>query len=370
MAAHINAALHDEMLRRPGMLVFGRTSGSKGGVYDVTADLQSTSAPRACSTRCSTRPRSSGSRRARRTSASAVPEIQYLAYVHNALDQLRGEACSLSFFSPGQFTNPMVVRVAGPRVPEGLRRPLPQRQLDRRAARHPRARAGSAGARRRRGAHAARRVALAKACGPRRVFLEPIALYHERDLHEPGDGAWLFDYPPPGEALLPARWGSTTSRARDVLLVSYANGLRLALRAARALANASGIQARVLDVRWLNRCRSSRSGAMRRSAGAWWWWTRCRATGGGIADAVLADLEEHGIGGVRAVRAADSYVPLGAAATSCSCSRRRSWPWCGECAHDARAIVCPGRGSYTEASLGSLPEAHDWVRQAERLRAE
>jgi 2-oxoisovalerate dehydrogenase E1 component len=40
----------------------------------------------------------------------------------------------------------------------------------------------------------------------------------------------------------------------------------------------------------------------------------CRATGGGIADAVLADLAEHGIGGARAVRAADSYVPLGAAA--------------------------------------------------------
>jgi 2-oxoisovalerate dehydrogenase E1 component len=42
-----------------------------------------------------------------------VPEIQYLAYVHNALDQLRGEAASLSFFSSGQFTNPMVVRIAG-----------------------------------------------------------------------------------------------------------------------------------------------------------------------------------------------------------------------------------------------------------------
>ena len=42
-----------------------------------------------------------------------VPEIQYLAYLHNALDQLRGEAASLQFFSSGQFRNPMVVRVAG-----------------------------------------------------------------------------------------------------------------------------------------------------------------------------------------------------------------------------------------------------------------
>ncbi len=29
------------------------------------------------------------------------------------------------------------------------------------------------------------------------VFLEPIALYHTRDLHEPGDGGWLAPYAPP-----------------------------------------------------------------------------------------------------------------------------------------------------------------------------
>ena len=42
-----------------------------------------------------------------------IPEIQYLAYLHNAEDQLRGEAASLSFFSSGQFRNPLVVRIAG-----------------------------------------------------------------------------------------------------------------------------------------------------------------------------------------------------------------------------------------------------------------
>src|SRR5205823_350194 len=42
-----------------------------------------------------------------------IPEIQYLAYYHNAEDQIRGEACSLQFFSNGQFRNPMVVRVQG-----------------------------------------------------------------------------------------------------------------------------------------------------------------------------------------------------------------------------------------------------------------
>src|SRR5690606_3277317 len=37
----------------------------------------------------------------------------YLAYVHNALDQIRGEAASLQFFSAGRYANPMVVRIAG-----------------------------------------------------------------------------------------------------------------------------------------------------------------------------------------------------------------------------------------------------------------
>jgi malonyl CoA-acyl carrier protein transacylase len=33
------------------------------------------------------------------------------------------------------------------------------------------------------------------------------------------------------------------------------------------------------------------------------------------------------------------------------------------------ALFCPGRGSYTEAALGSLPRDHEWVLEAEELRA-
>jgi 2-oxoisovalerate dehydrogenase E1 component len=41
----------------------------------------------------------------------------------------------------------------------------------------------------------------------------------------------------------------------------------------------------------------------------------CRATGGGIADAIIASLAEGGFRGLmRSVRAVDTYVPLGAAA--------------------------------------------------------
>lgn len=93
------------------------------------------------STRCSTRRRFSERRWAARPPPPEQlfnPEIQFLAYVHNAEDQLRGEAATLSFFSQGQYTNGMVVRIAGLAYQKGLGGPLPQRQLLGRLPRSPR----------------------------------------------------------------------------------------------------------------------------------------------------------------------------------------------------------------------------------------
>ena len=43
----------------------------------------------------------------------------------------------------------------------------------------------------------------------------------------------------------------------------------------------------------------------------------CRATGGGVADAIIADLAEQGVGGhLASVRAVDSFVPLGTATSA------------------------------------------------------
>ncbi|HKE03102.1 MAG TPA: transketolase C-terminal domain-containing protein, partial [Blastocatellia bacterium] len=244
-----------------------------------------------------------------------IPEIQYLAYIHNALDQIRGEACSLSFFSSGQFTNPMVVRVQGLGYQKGFGghfhndnsigglRDIPGLLLATPAR-------GDDAAKMLRGL-----IAAARECGRVAVFLEPIALYHEKDLYEDGDGAWLFDYPHPGDMLLPGEVGVYNAEAKDLLIVSYANGLRLSLRAARRLKDEFGIAARVIDVRWLNPLPFE---AVRRHAdecGNLLVADECRATGGGIAEAVIANLAETGFkGAMRSVRAVDSYVPLGAAA--------------------------------------------------------
>lgn len=96
MAAHINSALADEMLRRPEIIVFGEDVGRKGGVYYVTAGLQKKFGPtRVFDTLLDETTILGVAQGAGMAGLLPVPEIQYLAYIHNALDQLRGEACSL-----------------------------------------------------------------------------------------------------------------------------------------------------------------------------------------------------------------------------------------------------------------------------------
>jgi 2-oxoisovalerate dehydrogenase E1 component len=316
MAAHINAALADEMLRFPEIIAFGEDVGKKGGVYYVTQSLQKKFGVLRCFDTLLDESTILGvAQGAAMAGLLPIPEIQYLAYLHNALDQIRGEACSLSFFSSGQFTNPMVVRIAGLAYQKGFGghfhndnsigalRDIPGLMLAVPSR-------GDDAARMLRGA-----VAAARACGRVVAFLEPIALYHEKDLYEDGDNGWLFDYPPPPELLLPGRVGVYNPDAKDILIISYANGLRLSLRAARKVKEAVGLNARVLDLRWLNPLPLEAIKQHARQCGRVIVADECRDTGGGIADAVIASLAESGYRGVlRSVRALDSYVPLGAAA--------------------------------------------------------
>ncbi|HEU0175074.1 MAG TPA: thiamine pyrophosphate-dependent enzyme [Blastocatellia bacterium] len=316
MAAHINSALADEMLRFPEIIVFGEDVAKKGGVYYVTQGLQKKfGVARVFDTLLDETTILGTAQGAAMAGLLPIPEIQYLAYIHNALDQIRGEACSLSFFSSGQFTNPMVVRVQGLAYQKGFGghfhndnsigglRDIPGLLLATPAR-------GDDAVKMLRGL-----IATARECGRVALFLEPIALYHEKDLYEDGDGAWLFDYPQPGKMLLPGEVGVYNPEARDLLIVSYANGLRLSLRAARKLNDEFGLAARVIDVRWLNPLPFE---AIRRHAdecGRLLVADECRATGGGIAEALIANLAENGFkGAMRSVRAVDSYVPLGAAA--------------------------------------------------------
>jgi 2-oxoisovalerate dehydrogenase E1 component len=344
MAAQLSSALGDEMLRRPEMMVFGEDVGRKGGVYYVTAGLQKRfGQKRVFDTQLDETTILGLAQGAALAGLLPVPEIQYLAYVHNAVDQLRGEASSLQFFSSGQFKNPMVVRIAGLAYQKGFGghfhndnsigglRDIP----------------GLIIAVPSRGDDAVKLLrgclGVAAACGRVVVFLEPIALYHERDLFAEGDGEWLTDHPRPGEAILlgevglypssPEGRGSEGPREtpaaprplaglgpeemeNDVLVVTYGNGVRMSLQARREVEEAHpGARVCVLDLRWLNPLPFDAIRTAAAGAGAVVVADECRATGGGIAEPVIAALAESGYrGDLSSVRALDSYVPLGAAA--------------------------------------------------------
>ncbi|MEJ2538687.1 MAG: thiamine pyrophosphate-dependent enzyme [Gemmatimonadota bacterium] len=321
LAAHLSAGLADEMLRRPEILVFGEDVGRKGGVYYVTAGLQKRhGSARVIDTQLDETTILGLAQGAGMVGLLPIPEIQYLAYVHNAVDQLRGEASSLQFFSDGQFANPMVVRIASFAYQKGFGghfhndnsigglRDIPGLVLAAPAR-------GDDAVRMLRGC-----VALARECGRVVAFLEPIALYHERDLFAPGDDGWLTDYPRPGEALLPGEVGlyppDDAEGRPEILVVSYANGLRMSLQARERLrSNDSPLALRILDLRWLNPLPFEALRTAAAGAAAVVVVDECRATGAGIADAIVADLAETGYGRpLRSVRARDSFVPLGPAA--------------------------------------------------------
>ncbi|QHQ35272.1 thiamine pyrophosphate-dependent enzyme [Algicella marina] len=250
MARLLNWALGDLMLRYRHVIIAGEDVGRKGGVYGVTRGLQKRfGRERVIDTILDEQSILGLGIGLGQQGYVPVPEIQFLAYLHNAQDQIRGEAATLPFFSDGQFTNPMVVRIAGLGYQRGfgghfhndnslaVLRDIP----------------GIVIACPSNGADAARmlRGSFRLADEQQRVvvFVEPIALYQTRDLHEYGDGAWLSPYPEPDQTLMPGELG-IFGEGRDVAIVSYGNGFYLARKAAKTLLE-RGIEARVIDLRWL-----------------------------------------------------------------------------------------------------------------------
>ena len=318
LAETINRTLGDLLAARPDVLVFGEDVGVKGGVYGVTRGLQK----RAGAARVfdSLLDEQSILGIALGTAVSGllpIPEIQYLAYLHNAEDQLRGEAASLSFFSQGRYRNPMVVRVAGLAYQKGfgghfhndnavgVLRDIPGLVIA--CPGHP--------------ADAAPMLrtcaAAAVTDGTVAVFLEPIALYHTRDLHDVGDEGWMAPYAAPDEwaaTHVPIGEGRIARDGSDVLIVTWANGLYLSLRAAERLA-ADGISCRVLDMRWLAPLPIDQIVHHANEVGRVVVVDETRRSGG-VGEAVLAALVDHRVDvtATRRVTARDTFIPLGDAA--------------------------------------------------------
>lgn len=252
LAVQINSALHDLMAKYPEMMVFGEDVAQKGGVYYVTAGLwKKFKAARCFNTLLDEQTILGLAQGFANMGMLPFPEIQYLAYFHNACDQIRGEACSLQFFSKNQYRNPMVLRIAALGYQKGFGghfhndnsftalRDIPSLVI----------------ACPSRGDDAAAMLrtcaALAKVDGRVVAFLEPIALYMTKDLHEDGDGGWSFAYPAPEEAVPLGEPRVYFPEARGLVIITFGNGAYMSLQAARRLKDESGIDVRVVDLRWL-----------------------------------------------------------------------------------------------------------------------
>jgi 2-oxoisovalerate dehydrogenase E1 component len=143
------------------------------------------------------------------------------------------------------------------------------------------------------------------------VFLEPIALYHRRDLYEASDQAWLTvdhdEHVPIGRAR------SYSSESAALTMISFGNGVPMSLRVARRLATV-GIAAQVLDLRWLSPLPMEDILAAARSTGRVLVVDETRHSGG-VGEGVVTALVEGGFTGpIQRVASQDSFVPLGSAA--------------------------------------------------------
>ncbi|MFC9994223.1 thiamine pyrophosphate-dependent enzyme [Nocardia sp. NPDC127526] len=314
LAQAINHTLGQLLTRDPDVLVFGEDVGRKGGVYGVTKGLQQTFGVRRVFDTLLDEQSVLGTALGTGLAGFVpIPEIQYLAYVHNAEDQLRGEAATLSFFSSGQYRNPLVVRIAGYAYQKGFGGHFHNdnsiaalRDIPGVVIASP-SRADDAAAMLR------TCVSAARVDGRVCVFLEPIALYHTRDLHRPGDGGWAA--PISGVRHVEIGSARVHGTGTHLTIVSFANGVPMSLRVARRLA-ARGIHARVLDLRWLAPLPVDELLDNARATGRVLIADETRRSGG-ISEAVCAALLDAGFDGpIARVTSEDSFVPLGPAANT------------------------------------------------------
>lgn len=317
LADSINRALADAMLADPSVLVFGEDVGRKGGVYGVTRGLaRRFGAGRVFDTLLDEQSVLGVALGAGVSGLLPVPEIQYLAYLHNAEDQLRGEAASLSFFSNGSYRNPMVVRVAGLAYQKGfgghfhndnalgVLRDIP----------------GIVIAVPARGDDAAAMLrtclAAARVDGTVSVFIEPIALYHSRDLHAAGDGAWVAPYAGPESwpsTHVPLGVARRYGDGTDLTIATFGNGVPMSLRVSRRLAG-GGVQCSVLDLRWLAPLPVEDLMREATRTGRVLVVDETRASGG-VSEGVITALVDRGYTGkIARVAACDTFIPLGDAA--------------------------------------------------------
>ena len=311
-AQAVNTTLATVLDRQRNVLVFGEDVAVKGGVYGVTKGLLAkVGGGRVFDTLLDETSILGLANGSAISGFVPIPEIEYLAYLHNAEDQLRGEAATLAFFSNGQYRNGLVVRVAGYGYQEGFGGHFHNddaiavlRDIPGLVVASP-SRPDDAAA------MLTTCVAAAQVDGTVSVFLEPIARYHTQDLFEASDRGWLAAIQADEHVAIGS--ARTYGEGLDLTIVTCGNGVLLSLRVARRLAG-RGVGVRVLDLRWLSplpivdlireahKTRAVLVADETRASGGW-------------SEGVITALVDAGITTrIGRVTSKDSFIPLGAAA--------------------------------------------------------
>ncbi len=316
MAKLINQSLHRLMARHPNMVMAGEDIGLKGGVYGVTQKLQQQYGRyRVIDTLLDEQSILGLGIGLAQNGLLPVVEIQFLAYLHNAEDQLRGEAATLSFFSNGQFTNPMVVRIAGLGYQKGFGGHF--HNDNSLAVLHDIPGLLVACPSDGESAVGLMQEAVRLADEEQRVvvIIEPIARYHARDLYETDDGALCQPDPGP-DYRLPKGQARLCEAGTDLAIITYGNGVYLSRQARKQLAEL-GLSVRIIDLCWLTGIDHDALYQAVNDCEHILVVDECRRTGS-ISEELIAELTAHGVAHHRLDRltAKDSFIALGKAATS------------------------------------------------------
>lgn len=317
MAKLINWGLTDLLLQFPNTLIFGEDVATKGGVYNVTNGLMKKfSQKRVFNSPLDETSIIGAALGMAHNGLLPLPEIQFLAYVHNAEDQIRGEASTLAFFSKGQFTNPMVLRIAGLAYQKGfgghfhndnslnifrdipgLIIAVPSNGVD--------------------------AVKMLRTCvkeayenGRVIVFIEPIALYMTQDLHEEGDKNWTGVYPPLEENIPLGEFG-LHGRGKDLLIVSYGNGYYYSRKSAKILETDFKIDSTLVDLRWIAPFNQNQFIDIAKNFKKILIVEECRKTGSFSEQICTSLLENLDVPPkIKIIAADDCFIPLGVAAAA------------------------------------------------------
>ena len=315
LAKSINFALADLMLRYPNISLFGEDVAKKGGVYGVTQGLQDKfGAARVFDTLLDEQTILGLAIGMGHNGFVPIPEIQFLAYLHNAEDQIRGEAATLSFFSNGQYRNPMVLRIAGLPYQKGFGGHFHNDNSLAVLTDIPGIIVACPSSAADAPAMLRECVRMAHEDGRVVVFVEPIALYHTADLAPPDDAGWTAPYVAPDKAaFIPFGELCLHGNGTQLAIITYGNSYYLSRQAEAELRDA-GIDLRIIDLRWLHPLNDVAIVAAVADCKKVLIVEEARRSGS-LSEKLMTILTEAGRGDVVSrITAEDCFIPLGPAA--------------------------------------------------------